>query len=658
MEYFAASFLTTEYENQEETSVFAGALVDLKAESKMSSVKISTCIDTFMLDVCRAADKVSNHIVVYFHDLAIYGSYIMNWLLSSNSYKLDAYECYNSKGEVSMRKFDPETTFKMQNNTYRYTISDMGEWYSIRLRHRGHFIEFKDSMKLIPCKLEELPDEFDTLHKIHNVKINRNRKPGGHLEPIECKYLANEVLIIKEVLNAMHEEGHTNTTIGSCCMKEYKSIFKEAHGDMWKEFFPNVFETTEGKWIQKTYKGGWCYVKPEHAGKTIEHEGVTADVNSEYPYVMHSVSGNRYPVGRGIYFQGSIPELAKQPDMYYFVHVRTRFYLKKGMLPTLQIKGSPFYPQREWLETSNVIDCRLPKEERFKLENRWAEHRDLNGNIVAARPDLYLTQTDWEMLQEHYDLADTEIVDGYYYRTRIGLFDEYIDKYMDMKQTSTGAKRKIAKLFANNLYGQFAKRPDNPYMICYLNDNQEMHMYPVDAHDTKPGYIPIGSAITSYARKYIIDKAQKNFDTFCYADTDSIHCMCSPDELIDVPEDPKKLGYFKYEATWDKAKFVRPKTYVEHVTEENRKPVDPYYNVKCAGMNPQVKRLFEYSLTECPKDVYEELDEAEKTFVDTKRTMDDFKIGLTIPGMLKAKKIKGGTIYVKSWYTMKKNLDF
>ena len=55
--------------------------------------------------------------------------------------------------------------------------------------------------------------------------------------------------------------------------------------------------------------------------------------------------------------------------------------------------------------------------------------------------------TDWILFNEHYDLFDLEILDGCYFNTMIGIFDDYINKYMEIKMNSKGAMRTLAKLF-------------------------------------------------------------------------------------------------------------------------------------------------------------------------------------------------------------------
>lgn len=364
--------------------------------------------------------------------------------------------------------------------------------------------------------------------------------------------------------------------------------------------------------------------------------------------------GYRYPVGKPTYFKGSIPKEALADDKYYFVHVRTRFYIKEGMLPTIQIKGDPRYYSREWLTTSDVKGT----------DGRYRKYTKAWGKIEQAIPDLYLTMTDWEMLQEHYNLEDTKIIDGFYFDTEIGMFDNYITKYAKLK-IEDKQRKQIWKLMLNNLYGRLAQAPDNIYKVFYLNDEGVLKSYLMEGKSKKPGYIACGAAITSYARQFTISAAQKNMgkinvngemvSRFAYSDTDSIHMVGESEDVQGCPKHPSAFCHWKYETTWDFAKFVRAKTYVEHVIAEDEEPVEsPYYNLKCAGMSQPVKDLFLHSvqqdLTDEEKD---ELKKDERAFVEVKRSFEDFKEGLEIPGMLKSKQIPGGTLLVRSPYKMR-----
>lgn len=124
------------------------------------------------------------------------------------------------------------------------------------------------------------------------------------------------------------------------------------------EMFPDIYTlhikeehkyNTAGDYIRKSYRGGWCYLVKGKENKVYEN-GTTADVNSLYPSMMHSESGNKYPVGKPKFWIGNfIPPEAIAENKYYFVRIKTRFYIKKNMLPFIQIKGS-FYTreQKHW----------------------------------------------------------------------------------------------------------------------------------------------------------------------------------------------------------------------------------------------------------------------------------------------------------------------
>lgn len=660
MKYFSADFETTVYEGQKDTQVWAAAIVDLDAPDDPDCVTIYHTINQFMWHLSELAKNDS--IVVYFHNLKFDGTFILNYLINSNYWRQDSEPTYTSKGEYAGEQFLKSGAFKMRNGYYRYSIADKGQWYTITLKSHNHTIEIRDSLKLLPFSVEQLGKGFDLQHRKLDMEYTGYRFPGCKITPEERQYIANDALVVKEALNFMFKQGHAGLTIGACCMEEYKKYYTK---EEYPVKFPNLYlynireGLTFGEFVRKSYKGGWCYVVPEKAGKEFKKHGTTCDVNSLYPSMMHSDSGNRYPIGMPTYWQGDIPAEALSDDKYYFVHVRTRFYIKEDMLPTIMIKNNIWYPGREWLRTSDAIDMRLPKAERLKEENRTRFVIE-KGQVVPAIPDLYLTMTDWELLKEHYYLEDTEIIDGVYFDTEIGLFDEYINKYAEIKQKSKGPMRQLAKLFLNNLYGKFATSIDSSYKVAFLNDDGALRTYIVHGYDKTPGYIPIGSAITSYARAFTIRAAQANYHGseapgFIYADTDSIHCDLEADEIQGAPKHPTAFNHWKYETSWDYAKFVRAKTYVEHVYMEDEEPIEePYYNLKCAGMSDHVKSLFLYSVEQnVTEETFKKLDDDEKEFVSKQRTFEDFNTGLEIPGMLKAHNIKGGTLLVKSWFKMR-----
>ena len=176
--------------------------------------------------------------------------------------------------------------------------------------------------------------------------------------------------------------------------------------------------------------------------------------------------------------------------------------------------------------------------------------------------------------------------------------------------------------------GKFATSMDSQMKIPYIDENGIVR-YNLSEKTTKKGlYLPVGAFITAYAREKTIRTSQAiqdysikkyGYSKYCYSDTDSIHTTLTIEELKEFCEiDDYKLGYWKHESSFSKAKFIRQKCYVEEFDGE--------MNITCAGM---------------PKSCYEYVN------------WNNFKVGLTVPGKLTFKHVKGGVILVDTEFTIK-----
>lgn len=650
--YFVGDFETTVYKGQVNTEVWASAIVELYTED----VKIFHSIgETFEYLI-----SLNENIICYYHNLKFDGSFWLSFLLIDLGFK-QAFTTFNEEGTQGEWLKERE----MQNNSFKYSISNKGMWYNLIIKVGGHFIELRDSLKLLPFSVEKIGKSFGTKHKKLDMEYTGLRYAGCDITPEEQKYIKNDVLVVKEALEIMFDGGHNALTIGSCCLEEYKKIMS----DDYDEFFPDMYsipldknifgEENAGEWLRHSYKGGWCYLVKGKENK-IYNNGTTADVNSLYPSMMSSESGNRYPVGKPYFWSGNfIPDKALQDNTYYFVRIKTRFYIKKNMLPFIQIKGSFLYRGTEALETSDYFDPKTEKYSRY-----YQDFRGIHDTSVV----LTLTMTDFQLMKEHYELVDFEILDGCWFYTQIGLFDGYINKYKKIKMENKGAIRELAKLFLNNLYGKLASSTDSSFKLAFVKEDKSIGFIAVEEHNKKAGYIPCGSAITSYARNFTIRAAQKNYygvdkKGFIYADTDSIHCDLPPEKITGINVDDNNFCCWKLESCWDEAIFTRQKTYIEHVTHENLIPVEeiiedgkpkkPYYNIKCAGMPKKCKKLFEKSMHDIDTNKLQDYTQEEVDFLKIKRTLKDFKIGLKVPGKLMPKRIRGGTLLVDTTYEMR-----
>lgn len=649
--YFVGDFETTVFEKQESTEVWASACVELYTDD----VQVFHSIDelfTYLINI-------DGNICIYFHNLKFDGAFWLSYLIRDLEYTQAFYNLPNENEIITdTSKIKQIPSKEMKNNSFNYLISNMGQWYKITIKTNNKIIEICDSLKLLPFSVKRIGESFGTKHKKLDIEYTGFRYAGCTITDEEQEYIKNDVLVVKEAIEIMFNDGHDKLTIGSCCLSEFKSIIGRCE---FKEKFPDIFgislnskeygSENAGEYIRKSYRGGWCYLVEGKANK-VYNKGLTADVNSLYPSMMSSESNNRYPVGLPNFWKGNfIPKQAMFGHTFFFIRIKTRFYLKEGMLPTLQIKGNMLYSPREMLRTSDIYDSEKGKYYPFYTEN---------GEIKEAIAELTLTQMDFELLKKHYELVDLEILDGCWFYTEPDIFDEYIDKYKRIKLTSKGAKKEEAKLFLNNLYGKMASSTNSSFKIAYLKEDQSLGYYTVVQYNKKAGYIPIGSAITSYARNFTIKAAQENFygsdkPGFIYADTDSIHCDLDVDQVKGIDIHDKNFCCWKIESYWDEGYFVRPKTYIEHVTHVDGKEVDNFYSVTCAGMPDRCKKLFLRSmqgdLYDADKDKGISRDEIK--FLSKKRNIEDFNIGLEVPSKLLPKNIKGGIVLKETTYKMR-----
>lgn len=604
---FVCDFETTL--NLEQTKVWSAAFCEV-GNLDPSQVTVVTSMDKWY----QFLKQTHGNVVLYFHNLKFDGSFVLDYLFRRGYEFLDI------------------PSNKLFGKQFTCSISDLGQWYTINFRIGQKMIEIRDSLKLLPFSVKAIGKAFKTKFQKLEMDYAGHNDEDEEITDEELAYIKNDVLVMSEALDIMFKEGHTDLTIGACCISEFKRTMLLK--DDYDTFFPDIGKIQLDKrmygsenadeYVRNTYKGGWCYLDPEKAEKVF-YEGWSADINSSYTSNMSSQSGNRYPVGNPMFGKGDLPEEYKGDHYYYFIRFKCRFHLKPGHVPTIQIKHNCYYPSNDWLKTSDVW-----------IEDGWYGGIIEDGEYIEFRPTMTMTKTDYELMMEHYDVTELEVFDWCVFHTEIGLFDAYNEKYKQMKQTSKGAKRTLAKLFLNNLYGKMASSDDSSHAIPWYDEKERIVKFKFQVeNDKKRGYIPIGSAITSYARRFVIRAAQANYENFIYCDTDSIHCTGKPEEAKGITIHPTDFCCWKMEAIWDYAKFVRQKTYIEHITHEDLQPVDPYYKIRCAGMSADAKDEFlrEHDIT-------------------------DFKPGLRLQSGLKPKRVPGGVVLVNLGFEMRDRVPF
>lgn len=501
-------------------------------------------LDDFM-DWC--ANKRKNY-TCYFHNLKFDGSFIIDWLLKHG------FEYVTDKKDRKDKSFNALITDT--GVFYQITV-----WFHIQGHHTNKVI-FQDSLKILNFSVDAIAKGFNLPIRKLTIDYTAKREIGHELTPEEIDYIRNDVEIISRALDIMFQQGLNKMTIASDALHYYKTTCPR-----FKYYFPALKPEIDDE-IRLSYKGGFTYCSPVHAGEIVG-EGMVFDVNSLYPSRMKY---ELMPYGEPVMFQGKY----KYDPIYplYMQRITCSFKVKPKKLPTIQLKHCMSFMPNEYIE-------------------------DSKGELVT----MSLTNPDLDLFFEHYDVEDLTFDGGFKFKGMRGLFNDYIDHWTEekikAKKENNAPQYLISKLLLNSLYGKFGARLVGRKKIPILIGD-DVH-YITGERETKSGvYLPIASWVTSYARKYTIETGQKirnftlkefGYDAVCYFDTDSVHINFDKTKIdllkniINI--DDYELGAWKHESSFKRAKFLRQKCYIEE-------DYDGKINVTIAGLPKRLGHLINF----------------------------------------------------------------
>lgn len=468
--------------------------------------------------------------------------------------------------------------YARDNACFNTLISEEGQYYQITWHPRSQVtIIFQDSLKLLPFKVKVIAEDF-------NLPIKKGIIDYDDYTVNEetLSYIQNDVEIVALALKEIKALGMNYMTTASCAYNNFISEFP---------FVNSYFPYLETEFLEKyrlAYRGGRCMVSPYYENKIL-HNVKRFDINSMYPYVM---SSQYLPIGKPI----KITERNRFKFELYEIDVK--FTLKEGHLPCLLKKNTMFGEGSYYIDSNEV--------ERICISN-----------------------IDYDLLEKHYDIECIRFIEMWGFNTTNCLFNNYINKWYEIKSKNTGAKKLVAKLMLNSLYGKFGSRCIGKSKIPYLDEDGILSFNKTEDEEMRHYYLPIAIAITSYAHKLIDDAiCNTGVNNFVYCDTDSVHTLgtLSP-EMIDN----KELGKFKLEGTECISRYVRQKTYCYG---EFNKDGELEYNIVCAGLNDDSK---EYAIQTYGDDIIKVFERGFK--VENKKLM---------PCM-----VKGGTILVTTSFEVR-----
>lgn len=503
---------------------------------------------------------------MYFHNLRFDSQFIIYWLLTNG------FTCVDGSNDLDPMQF----SILMNGTNAMYSLKVCFKRFTDKKgRTVKKYVTFKDSLKKIPFGVGKIAEDFKL--PISKLEIDYHEKrPKGHiLTQQEEDYLNNDIEIMARALKIQFDQGLKKLTIGSDALTSFKQTCKE-----FDNYFPKLTREID-TFCRRAYHGGWCYVNPKFQCKDIG-KGMVFDVNSLYPWALRY---NEYPIGQPILYEGKYEEDEEYP--LYIQRIRCLFKLRKGKFPIIQLKNCASFMATEYVVESD------------------------------DEYDLTLCNVDLKLFLENYEVENMQYLGGYKFKKQGDIFNAYIDQWMYIKEHSEGAIRALAKLMLNNLYGKFSTNPHIIEKQPIIEDGAVKYIVS-DEYFGEGVYIPVGLFCTAYAREKTIRTAQKVYDRFIYADTDSLHITGTEvPKAIEHDVHPTHLGMWKLESTFNRARFLKAKTYIEENEE---------LEVKCAGMPQPVK---------------------------DKVTWDNFKVGFKEYGKLVPVNVEGGVVLEDRAFTIK-----
>ena len=553
-------------------------------------------------------------------------------------------------------------------------------------------VTLKDSYKLASFPLKTIAKNFLDYEMPKDAIDHNIIRPKDYiLTDEELPYLYDDIIVLKEFIKLTVLEGidvkegyrvhFKNLTIASQSMNEYKELMYEHYVNddfynikAFKESFESLlnyniylkqqgrkeikidkdklFETVFPKlhpnidcFLRQSYYGGITYKNSDLINhlEGQELKGIVYDVNSLYPSVMRT---KLLPYGKPKFFTGKYdlqPVGIKEEYPLYIQQVKVPlFKIKPNKMPNVQIRESIRFKSTDYQKDNSYID-------KF-------------GNKQYEECIFTFTNVQLERFLDTYDIPmGIEYLDGYMFKGSYGLFDNYIDTFMELKKSGTGAVRATAKLFLNSLYGKFGTNPcreerlinfeDDLFSTTNRNENGEYLEYLTDCV-----YLTVASFITSYAREVLLTAVNNVWDRFLYCDTDSIHILGTEEPQIPIHD--KELGHWKFEGEFVNAKYIGAKRYAELIKTEN----GTHWDIKCCGVSGDIiKDLDDIEVFTPCEYTSKELTKLIDTFYkkDDIYYYKDKECTEKVKGLVRSKKkkyVKGGILIKEQPYAITENM--
>ena len=714
---YVADFETSKVSAEmEEVFTYATGLMDVNSNDNMCYYNNN--IDDFVHNISNLPYLES---VIYFHNLSYDVVFLLLNLIKNhgfeqirNKYKdrkdgglqfISGKKKLNISVEQAKAKKDDEEIYCIRPFSYNVVYNN-GSFYKLdlyfdyetfkgannRKTTKIRKVTLKDSYKLASFPLKTIAKNFLDYEMPKDAIDHNIIRPKGYiLTDEELPYLYDDIIVLKEFIKLTVLEGidvkegyrvhFKNLTIASQSMNEYKELIYEHYVNddfynikAFKESFEellnyNKYLKSQGRkevkidkdklfevvfpklhpnidcFLRQSYYGGITYKNSDLLNQLEGQKlhGIVYDVNSLYPSVMRT---QLLPYGKPKFFTGKYDLQSigiKEEYPLYIQQVRVPiFKIKHNKMPNVQIRESIRFKSTDYQKDNSYID-------QF-------------GNKQYEECIFTFTNVQLERFLDTYDIPmGIEYLDGYMFKGSYGLFDNYIDTFMELKKSGAGAVRTTAKLFLNSLYGKFGTNPcreerlinfeDDLFSTTNKNENGEYLEYLTDCV-----YLPVASFITSYAREVLLSAVNNVWDRFLYCDTDSIHILGTEEPQIPIHD--KELGHWKFEGEFIDAKYIGAKRYAELIKTDNA----AHWGIKCCGVSGEIiKDLDDIEIFTPCEYTSKELTKLIDTFYkkDDIYYYKDKECTQKVKGLVRSKKkkyVKGGILIKEQPYAITENM--
>lgn len=427
------------------------------------------------------------------------------------------------------------------------------EAYENRIYSIGNFALQQALVGVENFELKRI-DEFEPVNKPNGWKQTyRVKRFKKFVEPtvyakkpkrFEFKYKRG-VNHYKEIIKAEKElKVEINASEGSKKKKLEGELEQlERYRQMQGNFIVRLEQNEKGR---QSFKGGFIYPNPTKRNKWIEQMGLTLDDNSIHPYQLAT---QKLP---GEYVD-KVPDLATfnkkygTGDYLYLADIRrVKAEVKKGKVPVIKL--------REEEQKANLING---------YEGIFSDpiEQKIDYKTVLAQPDFEYLLENYDIKKLDYNLLVLKV--NYDLMAKMKKHVDYwTQKKLEAKKAKDYFAYSEAKAMMNNVFGYLGVRKNKMASMAR-------------------SYICVASFVSAYSRTMTARTVNKiGLEYFCYSAVDSIHmilpkeCLNSNGEFdkkktlsyfkrLNIEIDDYKLGAWKIESIWNKAKYIGANCYGE-----------------------------------------------------------------------------------------------